>query len=127
VGCRHQFYWERNRQWPSIRRSTTPDARWINGLTFDLGRRGAWADSVACSSVCGLRAHPKFFTERNIYHKKYIFIKFNLKIAKMCETFPTLNMPLDMLCIPYKKKLLWSKSYLKLSNVPNLVALVQIL
>jgi hypothetical protein len=45
----------------------------------------------------------------------------------MCETFPTLNMPLDMLCIPYKKKLLWSKSYLKLSNVPNLVALVQIL
>jgi hypothetical protein len=31
------------------------------------------------------------------------FIKFNLKIAKMCNIFSTLNKALDMLCIAYKK------------------------
>jgi hypothetical protein len=55
-----------------------------------------------------------------------IFTKFNLKIAKMCENFPTLNMTLDMLYIVIKK-LLWLNSNLDFSNVPNLMTLVQIL
>jgi hypothetical protein len=77
--------------------------RRLNGLIFGLGGRGAWAESVACSSVCGLRAQPEIFAERNVLSEEYLHVKFNLKIAKMCEIFPTLNMTLDMLCIAYKK------------------------
>jgi hypothetical protein len=84
-------------------RSTTPGAHRINGLTLSPGGRGAWADSVACSSICGLRAELEFFAERNIHSKEYLHVKFNLKIVKMCESFPTLNMTLDMLCIAYRK------------------------
>jgi hypothetical protein len=100
--------------------------RRLNGLTFGLSGRGTWDESAACSSVCGLRAQPKIFVERNILGEEYLHVKFNLKIEKMCEIFPKLNMTLDMLCIVIKK-LLWSNSNLNFSNVPNLVTLVQIL
>jgi hypothetical protein len=35
--------------------------------------------------------------------QRIFFIKFNLKIAKMCENFSTLNKVMHMLCIAYKK------------------------
>jgi hypothetical protein len=34
--------------------------------------------------------------------QRIFFIKFNFKIAKMCEKFSTLNKALHMLCIAYK-------------------------
>jgi hypothetical protein len=94
---------EKNRRWPSILRSTTQGDRRINGLTFGPGGRGEWAESAACSSDCGLRAQHEIFAERNIHGEEHLHVKFNLKIAKMCEIFPTLNMTLHMLCIAYKK------------------------
>jgi hypothetical protein len=76
--------------------------------------------------LVGLWAQPEIFAERNILGEECLHVKFNLKIAKNVSNFPTLNMTLDMLCIAYKK-LLWSNSNFNFSNVPNLMACIQIL
>jgi hypothetical protein len=51
------------------RRLQAPDGD--DGLAFYPCGRGARADSAACSLVCGLRAHPEVFAERNIHDKEY--------------------------------------------------------
>jgi hypothetical protein len=44
------------------------------------------------SLFVGLWAQPEIFAERNILGEEYLHVKFNFKIVKICENYPTLNM-----------------------------------
>jgi hypothetical protein len=97
-----------------------------NALPTPTARSQAARPCLTESAACSLDRGPSLKSSpRGIYSAKNIYIK----IAKLCENFPTLNMTLEMLCIAYKKvgvvKLKFKLE--NFSNVTNLMTFVQIL